>query len=399
MSEINKEGLEARLERVRLRTSQALDDRVKATLAGAGTDAGAEAPSKKGRTAMFRMIRTVGGKLSLAAASVAIAVGVACYLMGSRSIAFADVLEKVNSVHTVRFTQSIPDWKSLPAQDGQWIQRDDGKTRCTFPGGVILIFDLSQGKALALDTLKKTAVFYTQAGWEKPSVPKNFLEQMKNLRDSSHEDLGKKEIDGKSTKGFRARTQGSDWRIWTIWVDEKTELPVRVEVETVRGQLIVLSNFVFNELVDESLFSMTPPTGYKVTENVATERTERYQPESEADLVEGLRAFSIMVPGRFPSEITGAAIMKELPTINRRGVNVESDRASVAIVRGLAFVVRLRLKPDNDWHYAAEGVKPGDASKALCWYRPDGSKTYRVVYGDFSVRDCNSSDLPTAPSK
>jgi hypothetical protein len=33
----------------------------------------------------------------------------------------------------------------------------------------------------------------------------------------------------------------------------------------------------------------------------------------------------------------------------------------------------------------------------VCWYKPVGSQTYRVVYGDLSVRDVAPEDLPAIP--
>jgi hypothetical protein len=33
----------------------------------------------------------------------------------------------------------------------------------------------------------------------------------------------------------------------------------------------------------------------------------------------------------------------------------------------------------------------------MCWWKPAGSKTYWVVYGDLSVRDVAPKDLPPIP--
>jgi hypothetical protein len=41
-----------------------------------------------------------------------------------------------------------------------------------------------------------------------------------------------------------------------------------------------------------------------------------------------------------------------------------------------------------------EGVKLGDANKAIFWYRPEGATNYRVVYGDLSVKDMAPENLP-----
>ena len=48
----------------------------------------------------------------------------------------------------------------------------------------------------------------------------------------------------------------------------------------------------------------------------------------------------------------------------------------------------------TEWHYAGTGVKLGDAETAILWYRPQGSHTYHVIYGDLSIADVAPEDLP-----
>ncbi|MHC4574761.1 MAG: hypothetical protein ACYS76_11640 [Planctomycetota bacterium] len=62
------------------------------------------------------------------------------------------------------------------------------------------------------------------------------------------------------------------------------------------------------------------------------------------------------------------------------------------MIRGWVFF-RL-LKPENDWHYVGNDVKLGDGESPVCWYRPTGSQTYRVIYGDLRVEDVAAEDLP-----
>ena len=44
--------------------------------------------------------------------------------------------------------------------------------------------------------------------------------------------------------------------------------------------------------------------------------------------------------------------------------------------------------------YQMEGVEFGDANTAVFLYRPKDSDTYRVIYGDLSVKDSAPEDLP-----
>ena len=79
---------------------------------------------------------------------------------------------------------------------------------------------------------------------------------------------------------------------------------------------VIWEHFVFNEPVDESLFSLTPPAGYKVTEKAVPATSA----PTENDLINGLHAVTAMMGGQFPSEFNMAAILKELTDLRNKGV-------------------------------------------------------------------------------
>jgi len=54
----------------------------------------------------------------------------------------------------------------------------------------------------------------------------------------------------------------------------------------------------------------------------------------------------------------------------------------------------LRLSPESNWRYAGEDVKYGQADTPIFWYQPEGSQTYRVIYGDLNVKDVAPENLP-----
>ena len=62
------------------------------------------------------------------------------------------------------------------------------------------------------------------------------------------------------------------------------------------------------------------------------------------------------------------------------------------ITRGIGFVSK--LPSESDLHYAGKDAKFGDPETAIFWYRPEGSETYRVIYGDLSVKDVAPGNLP-----
>lgn len=44
--------------------------------------------------------------------------------------------------------------------------------------------------------------------------------------------------------------------------------------------------------------------------------------------------------------------------------------------------------------YRGAGVKLGDANTAILWWQHPGSTTYRVIYGDLTVKDLGLEELP-----
>ena len=65
------------------------------------------------------------------------------------------------------------------------------------------------------------------------------------------------------------------------------------------------------------------------------------------------------------------------------------------IAQGTMFAVKLKLA--GTWHYAGRGVKFGAAETPILWYQPEGSKTYRVIYGDLRGEDVAAENLPVVP--
>jgi hypothetical protein len=63
----------------------------------------------------------------------------------------------------------------------------------------------------------------------------------------------------------------------------------------------------------------------------------------------------------------------------------------------LATEYFVRLPKGSEWQYVGEDVQLGDAKKPVCWWKTPESKTYRVIYGDLSIRDVEPSDLPKVP--
>ena len=177
----------------------------------------------------------------------------------------------------------------------------------------VIIWDGYQGKTLRLDPKLRLATVCDDAYRPNDKTPTNadltsgwrsfFLDAQKaapNSPDVKCEPLGEKDIDGRHVIGFRMTTRLS---VVDAWGDPKTGMPVRIE-ET-RDLMpnwkakITMSDFELNMDLDESLFSVEPPAGYKVT----IVRQTNDGPPGEKDLIETFRTYLQFSGFEFPDSL------------------------------------------------------------------------------------------------
>ena len=205
------------------------------------------------------------------------------------------------------------------------------------------------------------------------------------------------EIDGIPVIGYRIQNPDSmNTDSMNVWADAKTLLPFRIEILIqMLGEegAIIMSDFKFNIDLDQSLFSLQVPEGYTHQET-QMDMTNL----NEEDLIEGLRVWAEMMGGVFPHTLN-TTDTKNLKLWKKKLIETKLSEAEqlkrvMKVARCWLFIHS--LKADSDWHYAGKDVKLGDADTAIFWYRPEGSETYRVIYGDLSVKDLAPDSLNKA---
>ncbi|MCP4261087.1 MAG: hypothetical protein GY774_26820 [Planctomycetes bacterium] len=258
---------------------------------------------------------------------------------------------------------------------------------------VVTIIDLEAWRLLSLTISKKEATYVDLKGL--PSMP-NYLDTLRNIigelqekSDFEIEELGKQEVDGQEAIGFLARHPKAEI---TIWADPETALPVRIE-QVDRQMKVICKNVKFDVPMDESLFSMKVPEGYKL-QQVELD----LMGSTEEDFIEGLRIRAeVFWGGQFPDSVAVEDFVKEAPSMEKKMDELglshdEETKQGLKITRHMLFI--RFFKGQGQWHYAGSGVKLGDVEKAIFWYQPEGSETYRVIYGDLSVKDVSAENLP-----
>ncbi|HUO09297.1 MAG TPA: hypothetical protein VM008_13400 [Phycisphaerae bacterium] len=349
----------------------------------------------------MKMVR----RYSVAAGLTVLAgMGIAVGLLGRGTVAFADVVQQVQSAKAVRCTLTVkPDGGKKSAFDVLMVE----------PGWVIergaamtMITSSADHKMMTLTPATKQAVVID---WKKDDATGqvNLLETFKNVSGKESKKLGTREIDGHQTEGFEFSQHGMEME---VWADTKTQLPVKVETDFGAGGWgdgagngimrihASFSDFDWNPVYDASELTMKVPEGY-----TATNAAMNLKGPTEQDVVVMLKTFGEMNGGVMPKGVGAGALgevmakgmqkkmpanMSSLPAEERQKLQqqmtAEAMKMAEPIARGWAFMGDAKF--GSEWRYAG-GAVAGKKGTAVLWYKPAGKETWRVIDADGTVRE------------
>ena len=318
------------------------------------------------------------------AAILLICVGLAWfYAVHAPSAAWADVHQTLDQAQSLSLRITVYQGDQLRNDETMLFLRPD-LMRVEANGGST-VFDWKRGKMLSLLPKYKQAIAATIEEDQKSSrCRQNWFARLKAIvGDKTAEQVGVDTFGGRPCKGWRI-SKGSGTT--TVWADAKTAEVVRVEMDMKGGAVrTILSDIQFNPKLDESLFSLDPPEGYDLT-NMAI--------ATKGDSLDGLllllRAWSGGNGGVFPDTLTDVNDWFQAATKYDWSKEAIQDEKKLSTMIGKVF---FSLNENTNWVYRGKGVKVGEADRAVFW-QPIGRGKYRVIYGDFSVREVDKSDLP-----
>jgi len=329
---------------------------------------------------------------------------VAIVALRSPTSVYAQAIENARKAKSMSYlmtikTTSLP----TPAVVREYVA-EDGRCRTEMmmngkPSGLVSITDAAGFVRLTLADLgplkpdlplkgPKTAMVYParQAGEVPKGGPKNsWLKSLQSLGDKPDKELGEKQLDGKTVRGFEAVFSRIRFQ---LWVDAATGRPVRIEYDTDFAQHVTMTDFQFNQELDESLFSFEPPAGYLV-------QTMPLAPKAaggEESVLIALRGFTDKSAGTFPASLTEWGEWSTLLTKGNQTAVPDADTMRVLANLG-AITPFLSNMDTTDYAYRGKGKTTRDKDAIVFWYRkPDG--VYRAIYGDLSARDLTPQDVP-----
>jgi outer membrane lipoprotein-sorting protein len=332
--------------------------------------------------------------MQLAAAIVVAAGGVLYlgYALSGSSVAFADVAKKIQEAETFtcQVTMKTPDLNEPMTM--RYLARGTGQMRFERAAGVT-VMDTRLMKILAADPRTKTAILmeFKKDGKGPETGPVNLVEELRKLADKDGKPVGKKKVGDVEAQGFRVTEGGQEF---TVWADPKTKLPLVIEGKSRFGgqdMEFTMTDFQLNPKLDDSLFRLDAPEGYKLIKFEA----EDLKPEEDVTRI--LRAYAAKKDGQFPKRLDD---WKELGTVFGADPKAnpldDPDVMKFAMSMGRVAAYSMSLE---GFGYKGDGVKLGDADKIVFWYKPKEADKYRVLYGDLKTGDVTADRLPERPKE
>lgn len=307
-------------------------------------------------------------------------------------LTFDEVIKAAKGVKSYQYKETqFPE--DHPPVTNRFFFKEPGIARIEYYNGTICIDARVRNKILIIDPNRKAVQLLIPLKDRPPyrietdgsSILAERIRGWEKLFGKS-KNLGQTIIDDR--KAVKFQLSGKNGKI-TLWIDPETKLPFKAETWVCREDPFgpstseekrVLFDYVYNPKFDDSLFSLTPPDGYKVEEQEVMMSLP-----TEKDFIQGLKVSVESNKNQFPDELTRMNLMEFVGRENEKHMMYMLNFA------------RQQHFDQHDWRYVGQGVKLGEKDKPVYWYQPETGKPYRVVYGDLSVRDVPKDRLPDIP--
>lgn len=372
------------LKTLRQRSAQAFQD----ACTGHVNTTGSEHSESLWRTIMKnRIIR-----FSAIAAVVCIAlIGVSLFTT-TENTAYADVVQMLQQLRTLTYTLStqVNDGSGREIRT-KWLYKDPAYLRTETEGGHITIIDGSQGMQMSLIPENLTYMIGQFDMSDKADdSPFATIANLRALPGQADEYLGERQFDTGLAEGFRV-TLGDVST--TVWIDLGTRELIRVEqtYTNAPGMNYTMENIRLDQVLDNSLFSLTPPDGF--THNITLDAGTG---GSEEQFVGFLRYWSteLAKDNTFPPVVLGPQMSKVMVDMAMQGKFHEEKLNQIKPNDMYQALIWLsNLPKDTNWRYLGENI-PYGGDQPIFWYLPTGQPNYRVIYADLTIREVLPEDLP-----
>lgn len=312
------------------------------------------------------------------------------------ALAFAEVAEKLRDAHTLVYSLSVESPQMKNPMTVKVSLKETGWMRIEEPAGGASVSRAGRVRSMTLNPVGKTAVIMdvkkgSQPMEPAPADPSLLAEELRRLVGKEGRPVGKKRIGAVEAQGFRVEKlpQEPFGREFLIWADPATKFPLQVEMSLPGGTRATMSDFRLDVPLDDAVFRLEPPEGFKVE----TLSLEQLTPEGT--VVRLLREYALTAKGEFPPRIDDpAALGKHFRKVNGDKKTDKPDQKEMQRTLDVTQVYVYSNTLFKGYGYQPDGVKLGEAGRVLFWYRPAKAEKYRVLHGDLNWTDEPAERLP-----
>jgi outer membrane lipoprotein-sorting protein len=207
---------------------------------------------------------------SIAAAAALLVVATAAFLLLNHSggQVFAQMVEKLKAVNSVRFSMTMGIGKQGKLKNTMYIEGNRMRAEMS-SGEMIQIADPDRKQGLILNVPGKLA----QQMELTPEIVQAFqnpIDQLRHAKSDDAEPIGQEMLKGRRTHVYRLNkialpfVEGKGKML--LWIDAESELPAKIEIrdpDPKSPMAFDFDDFVWNERLDAKLFSLAIPDGFK----------------------------------------------------------------------------------------------------------------------------------------
>jgi hypothetical protein len=357
-----------------------------------------------------------------AAAAIIIAVMIFIIPDGSDSVAWGKLREHVEKIKTVVYRMKAT-MKGLPGPSEKETLEIDMLAKFAYDRGFYIDGCTCVGKKkISTDTyvLFHEGVMFTVIPEEKKYLklrltddllarmekengdPRTMLEEMMK---HEYTELGFDTIDGIEVEGIEVTDTAMgggmfDRLVARLWVDVKTNLPVRMTMKasTNDGKAsldMVMYDYNWDAEIDPCELEPNIPDDYKLLADA-----QLGMDGTGKDIVETLKFFADFTDGRYPSTLSGMTVVRELSEalIMKFGGRMplgdpnEKEVAMILKLQTIGMTYAMMVKDGNDPAYYGDKVTAQFPHAVLMRWKI-AEDTYRVIYGDLTVEDVSAEKL------
>jgi hypothetical protein len=372
-----------------------------------------------------------GRKPKLAAAAVIVfAAFMAVSLFDSPSgIVWAEVVKRLEDIKTVAY-KITTDIKGMPGTPEGYTTHITQDVTLSYEQGAVRIDSSLQvpsgtRKSHAYILFEDSLMITVMPAQKKYLEMKIGDEQMKKMGDENgdpatilkamleHEytDLGRRTIDGVAVWGIEVsdpklgRKMGPlisggtfDEITVQLWVDEKRELPIRIDAtgSSKDGQAsmkTVYDSFQWDIDIEPAMLKPEIPEDYEL---IAQGKWETGNEGEE--IIDVLRLFVEYADGKYPASLKTVTVAQAIAPALKKKFPRGSAEPSKELVARLMKVDRVGMmyttleKEGKDPAYYGDKVSAAQP-EALLFRWKTGDNAYRVVFGDLSTKDVTAAEL------